>query len=47
MLLLAVDWTAAIVYLQVSATNCYKSCEWSRMLPLVLSQEPGDQSIIL
>ena len=24
MLLLAVDWTAAIVYLQVSAANCYK-----------------------
>jgi len=39
------DWTAAIVFLQVSAANCYKGCRWSRMLPLVLSQEPEDQSI--
>ena len=45
MLLLAVGWTAAIVYLQVSAANCYKGYKWSRMLPLVLSQEPDDQSI--
>ena len=44
-LLLVVDWTAAIVYLQVSAASCYKGCKWSRMLPLVLSQEPEDQSI--
>ena len=44
-LLLVVDWTAAIVYLQVSAASCYKGCKWSRMLPLVLSQEPQDQSI--
>jgi len=40
MLLLAVDWTAAIVYLQVSAANCYRGCKWFRMLPLVLTQEP-------
>ena len=45
MLLLAVNWTAAIVYLQVSAANCYKGCKWSRMLPLVLSQKPEDQRI--
>jgi len=45
MLLSAVDWTAAIVYLQASAANYYNGCKWSRMLPLVLSQEPKDQSI--
>ena len=46
MLLSAVDWTAATVYVQASAANCYKGCKWSRMLPLVLSQEPQDQSIM-
>ena len=29
----------------LSASNCYKDCKWSRMLPLVLSQEPEGQSI--
>jgi len=29
-----------------SAANCYKGCKWSRMRPLVLSQEPEDQSIL-
>jgi len=45
MLLLAVTWTAVTVYLLVSVVNCWTSCKSSRTLPLVLSQEPEDQSI--
>ena len=45
MLLLAVGLTAATAYLLVWVVNCWTNCKSSRTLPLVLSQEPEDQSI--
>ena len=45
MLLLAVGLMAATAYLLVWVVNCWTNCKSSRMLPLVLSQEPEDQSV--